>query len=53
MDVQGGNSLIYLPLDRLMQGATNTQSPGLTLPEPMKKQVEQRPREVNRSRRSR
>ena len=53
MDVQGGNSLIYLPLDRLMQGTTGAKSPGFSLPESIKKPVEQRPREVNRDRRTR
>ncbi len=53
MDVQGGNSLIYLPLDRLMQGSTGTGNSGFSLQDPAKKQAEQRQREVNRSRRSR
>ena len=40
MDVQGGNSLIYLPLDRLMQGAAGVKSPGFSLPESINKRIE-------------
>ncbi len=56
LDVKGGNSLMYLPLDKLMQsspGTPMTEARSYTLPERVKKATEQRRRDVNRARRSR
>lgn len=57
MDVKDGNSLMYLPLDKLMQnqpGAGATYGlPSEQLTDKVKQATEQRRREVDRSRRSR
>ena len=55
MDVKEGNSLMYLPLDKLMQSRSGASMglPARQLTDEVKKATEQRRREVNRSRRAR
>ena len=54
MDAEGGNSLMYLPLDKLMKNETTSTDPRVqSMAEPMRTEPQSRQREVNRGRSSR
>ncbi len=54
LDVKSGNSLMYLPLDKLMQSSSGQQPATVRLvPQPVKQQAVTPQREVNRGRRAR
>ena len=54
MDTEEGNSLMYLPLDKLIEGHSGPSARGYSAnPEPTQRQQDTNPREVSRSRRTR
>ena len=54
MDTKDGNSLMYLPLDKLIEGQSGTITGGRTsLPESTQRPSETKPRDASRSRRTR